>query len=292
MVKSMTGYGRGEALLEGKKIITEIKSVNHRFCDITLKLPRRFSPFEADLKKLISSHAPRGKIDVTVQFENSVDDTSNLTINLPLAKSLCGLLGTLKKELALADDISLSNILAFKDIISPEKENHESQNDWDTLRASCVQAVEALQHMQETEGRETVNDLRSRLGTIKQVLDTVALLFPRSLAERQQTVRDRVKKLCEGVAVDESRMIQEIALMSDKSDITEELIRAKSHLKQFDEWLDTSEPAGRKLDFLLQEINREVNTVGSKASDAAISLNVVLIKNELEKIREQVQNIL
>jgi uncharacterized protein (TIGR00255 family) len=291
MTKSMTGYGRGEALLQGKKIITEIKSFNHRYCDISLKLPKRFSALEAEVKKLVNSRASRGKIDVTVQFENSVEDTCNLTVNLPLAKTLYELLDNLKKELNLSGEIDLATLLAFKDIISPEMETGEMLNDVAAIKRSCEEALNALQFMQEMEGSEIARDICLRLNTVSRLIDEIEAMFPQSLADRQQAVRDRIKKLSEGIDLDESRIMQEIAFIADRTDITEELTRASSHLKQFSHWLESSEPVGRKLDFLLQEINREVNTIGSKASDAQISLNVVSIKNELEKIREQVQNI-
>lgn len=292
MAKSMTGYGRGESLLEGKKISIEIRSTNHRFCDVSLKLPRRFSPLEADIKKLISSRASRGKIDMSMQFENSEEETYNFAINLPLAKELHKLLETLQQELNLSGKIDLSTLLLFRDIIAPEKEASDTPKDWDFLKPSIEQALDGLQQMQELEGAEITADMRSRLGSIRQWIEHIESIFPQSLAEREQALRERISKWCAGVDLDAGRMAQEIAYIADKSDITEELTRAKSHIKQFDQWLDTPEAVGRKLDFLLQEINREVNTIGSKASAAQISLQVVQIKNELEKIREQVQNIL
>jgi len=292
MIRSMTGYGRGEAPLEDRKIIAEIRSVNHRFCDISVKLPKRFLLFEAEIKKLVNSFLSRGKIDVTVQFEGNGEETFNLAVNLPLAKTLYELLDTLKKELALRDEISLSSLLSFKDIIAAARETPETSNDWEALKPCLEQALEALRGMQEIEGGEIAHDLRERLSSIKTVIEEIEQVFPRALAERQTALRERIQKLCEEIELDASRMTQEVAIIADKSDITEELIRAKSHLKQFDQWLESTEPVGRKLDFILQEINREINTIGSKASDARISLNVVLVKNELEKIREQVQNIL
>jgi uncharacterized protein (TIGR00255 family) len=292
MAKSMTGYGRGESLLEGKKINIEIRSTNHRFCDVSLKLPRRFSPLEADIKKLITSRASRGKIDMSMQFENSEEETYNFAINLPLAKALCKLLETLQQELNLSGKIDLSTLLLFRDIIAPEKDSPNTPSDWDGLEPAIEQALASLQQMQELEGAEITADMRGRLGSIRQWIEHIESIFPQSLAEREQALRERISKWCAGVDLDAGRMAQEIAYIADKSDITEEITRAKSHIKQFDQWLDTPEAVGRKLDFLLQEINREVNTIGSKASAAQISLQVVQIKNELEKIREQVQNIL
>jgi uncharacterized protein (TIGR00255 family) len=292
MAKSMTGYGRGESLLEGKKISIEIRSTNHRFCDVSLKLPKRFSPLETDIKKLISSRVTRGKVDLSMQFENSEEETYNFAVNLPLAKALHRLLETLQQELNLSGEINLSTLLLFRDIIAPEKEAPNTPGDWDGIKPSLEQALAALQQMQELEGTEITADMRSRLGSIRQWIEYIESIFPQALSEREQALRERISKWCEGVDLDAGRMAQEVAYIADKSDITEELTRAKSHLKQFDQWLETPEAVGRKLDFLLQEINREVNTIGSKASDAQISLQVVQIKNELEKIREQVQNIL
>lgn len=292
MIKSMTGYGRGETLLDSRKVIIEIRSTNHRFCDISLKLPRRFSSLEADVKKFVSSRASRGKIDVTAQFDSNGEDTCNFAINLPLARTVYAMLESVKREFGLTEEISLATILSFKDIIAPEKETPETQHDWTALQGAVERALGGLQQMQEAEGAEIANDMRARINTIRQGIRDIEVLFPQSLAAQQQTLRERISKWCEGVELDEARMAQEIAYLADKSDITEELIRAQSHLKQFDQWLESSEAVGRKLDFLIQELNREVNTIGSKASDSQISQAVVLIKNELEKIREQVQNIL
>jgi uncharacterized protein (TIGR00255 family) len=292
MIKSMTGYGRGETELNGRKVLTEIRSTNHRFCDISLKLPRRFTPLESEIKKYVSTRAARGKLDVSIQFDSNGDDAGNFTINLPLARTVHAMLENLKQEFKLTEEISLATILSFKDIIAPEKETPETEHDWKTLRTAVEQALDALQQMQETEGSEIANDMRARMDTIRQGIRDIEALFPHALAARQQSLRERISKWCEGVELDEARMVQEIAYIADKSDITEELIRAQSHLKQLEQWLDSPEAVGRKLDFLIQELNREVNTIGSKASDSQISQAVVLIKNELEKIREQVQNIL
>jgi uncharacterized protein (TIGR00255 family) len=279
-------------LLEDKKIVTEIKSFNHRYRDISLKLPRRFSPLENQIKRVISEQIARGKIDVAVQVEAPDQDSFNFKINLPLAKDLYEILSALKKEMKISEKISLSTLLSFKDIIMVEKEEDEANRDWDALRSSLDLALQAIIQMQEMEGSEISKDLLERNTNIQRTIQEIESLFPESLMRRQQTLRDRVKNLCEGIELDESRMLQEIALIADKSDITEELVRAKSHLKQFAHWLASSEPVGRKLDFLLQELNREINTVGSKASDAEISLKIVFIKNELEKMREQVQNLI
>lgn len=292
MAKSMTGYGRGESLFEGKKIIVEIRSVNHRYCDVSLKLPARFAAMETEIKKFITSRTSRGKVDVNIQFENSEEAAYNFTVNLPLAKALYKLLENLRQELNLSGTIDLATLLSFRDIIAPAKEPRDTAGDFEALRPPLEQALATLQQMQEQEGAEITADMRARLETIRTAIEKIESTFPRSLAEREQALRERISTWCAGVEIDPGRMTQEIAYLVDRSDITEELIRVKSHIKQFDQWLDTPETVGRKLDFLLQEINREVNTIGSKANDADISRHVVEIKNELEKIREQAQNIL
>ncbi len=292
MAKSMTGYGRGESSFEGKKIIVEMRSVNHRYCDVSLRVSPRFAAMEAEIKKFISNRTGRGKVDVNIQFENSEEAAYDLTINLPLAKALYNVLETLRQELNLPGAIDLATLLSFRDIIAPAKEVRAPAGDFEALRPPLEQALAGLQQMQEQEGAEITADMRARLKTVGAAIAEIEALFPRSLAEREQALRERISTWCAGVELDAGRMAQEIAYLVDRSDITEELIRVKSHIKQFDQWLDTTETVGRKLDFLLQEINREVNTIGSKASDADISRQVVEIKNELEKIREQAQNIL
>ncbi len=294
MLKSMTGYGRGESTIGEKKVIAEVRSVNHRFLDISVKILRLLLPLEADIKKLVSSYTLRGKLDVNIHVESLTDGDLNVHINKSMTKHIYSLLQQTTKETGIPGEINLSSLLVFKDILFEEKqENVDMADYWNPIKSSLEQALQSIQQMQEAEGEEISDDIKQRLENIAGVADEINLRASESLAERQQALKERIETLCRDVEVDEARKMQEIAIIADRSDVTEELIRAKSHIKQFMQWLSSAgESVGRKLDFLIQEINREVNTIGSKASDAEISLKAVIIKNELEKIREQVQNIM
>ena len=293
MLRSMTGYGRAEATVGEKKVVAEVRSVNHRYLDVSVRISRGFSGLENDIKKLVASYASRGKAEVSIQVESTQNSDFNMHVNTASATHVYSLLQQIKKDVSIPGDINLSTLLCFKDSIIEEKQDDvDEQSYWDSFKPCLEQALQAMNQMQDAEGDEISRDILQRLKYIESLMGQIETKAPESLAARQQALKERVKTLCEGVEVDEVRMLQEIALLADRSDITEELVRAKSHVKQFMQWLDTQEPVGRKLDFLMQEINREVNTVGSKASDSEISVMVVAIKNELEKIREQVQNVM
>ncbi len=293
MLKSMTGYGRGEAVIGSQNAIVEIRSVNHRYLDVQLRVPRCLLPLESRIKKLISGFVSRGKLEVAVQMGAAEDCESSLSVNADMAEHVYGLLKKVKEASSVSGDIDLPMLLEFKDIIfEAKKEEFDESAYWEGLEPSLMQALSAMGQMQSAEGNETEKDMKNRIGFVASVIKEIEVLAPEVLEVKKTGLKERVKELCEGVAVDEARMVQEIAIIADKSDITEEIVRAKSHLKQFYKWLETDEPVGKKLDFLIQEINREVNTIGSKASDSEIALKVVNIKNEQEKIREQVQNIM
>lgn len=294
MLRSMTGYGCGEAFIGEKKVVTEVRSFNYRFLDVSVRISRNFFLLEREIKKLVASYTSRGKVDVIIQFESPQNDGLNIQLSTTKAKQIYGLLQQIKKETIIPGDINISTLLSFKDIIfKEEEEDIDDAGYWKAIKPSLEHALQAMKQMQDTEGEEISKDILQRLEDIEKMAEEIELRVPESLVARKQALKQRVRTLCEDVGVDEGRMLQEIAILADRSDITEELIRAKSHIKQLMQWVDaTQEPVGRKLDFLIQEINREVNTIGAKASDSEISLMVVVIKNELEKIREQVQNVM
>jgi len=293
MLQSMTGYGRTETVANEKKVVTEVRSVNHRFLDVSVRISRDFACLENNIKKLVAAYASRGKVDVSVQFESKQNGDLNIRVNTAAATHVYSMLQQIKKDVGVPGEINLSTLICFKDNIFEEKQDDvDDAGHWEALKPCLEQALQALKQMQNTEGQEISRDILQRLKEIENIAAKIETKAPESLETRKQTLKERVKILSEGVEVDEGRMLQEIAILADKSDITEELVRAKSHIKQFMQWLDTQEPVGRKLDFLMQEINREVNTIGSKVSDSEISIMVVAIKNELEKIREQVQNVM
>ncbi len=290
MIKSMTGYGKGEASYGGGCITVEIRSVNHRYGEIYVKLPRNLVAFENDVRKTVSERLKRGKIEVFVQHETGAE-SSPLTVNIPLAKAYYEALSTLKETLGLADEVTLPLIAAQKDVLAAEAGNSMDETLGVSLMSAVRNAVENLEIMRIREGEALLADFRKRMETIKALAVRVGERSPVVVSEYAARLQERLAQLYADSAVSEDRLAQEVAVMADRCDITEELVRLDSHLKQFDTALSMGEPVGRKMDFLLQEMSREVNTMGSKANDAEIAHHVVELKTELEKIREQVQNI-
>ncbi|ABQ27324.1 YicC/YloC family endoribonuclease [Geotalea uraniireducens] len=291
MIKSMTGYGKAEVDLPTGRIIVEIRSVNHRYGEIFVKLPRMFLPFENDIKKAVSQRLKRGKIEVFVQREESAGGTAGPAVNLPLARSYYRAFSSIREALGLAEEVSLALIAAQKDVMGVSESVAAPESVPEELMTAVQRATDSLDAMRSREGETLLDDLRKRRSLLSVIIDRVAERSPLVVAEFAARIKERVAQLALDSTVTDERLAQEVAIMADRCDITEELVRFNSHLQQFDETLALNEPVGRKLDFLLQEINREVNTIGSKANDAEIALCVVELKAELERIREQVQNI-
>ena len=293
MLQSMTGYGRGECTHDDLKAVVEIRSVNHRFLDISLRMGRSLYGLEKYIRTEVGACAVRGKVEVSIQLESTGTHDLSLRLNTQQAVQLADLLRQLQQTAGCTNELDVASLLTFKDLLF---EQQEVGSDLDASRRAIEPALstalQALQAMQMDEGKETATDICERISAIQTCVEKIEKTAPQLLLQRQTTLREKIKALCEGVIVDEGRVTQEIALLADRSDITEELVRLKSHIKQFQQWLDTEGPIGRKLDFLMQEMNREINTIGSKISDSSIALLVIEIKNELEKIREQIQNIM
>lgn len=291
MIRSMTGYGKAEAVLAGGRIIAEIRSVNHRYGEITVKLPRPLMAFENDVRKCVAGRLKRGKIDVFVQQEGVAGAGALPVVNLQLARAYHDAFYRMKEELGLHDPVTLSLIASQRDVLGAGGSEELAESLHLELLAAVGNAVDSLDAMRLREGVALLEDLTERRETLSSLIGRLAERAPQAVADAGKRLKERVAQLAGESGVDEARLAQEIALLADRSDITEELVRFGSHLQQFDETLLMEEPVGRKLDFLLQELNREVNTVGSKANDAEIASCVVQLKAELEKIREQVQNI-
>jgi uncharacterized protein (TIGR00255 family) len=293
MVRSMTGYGRAEAILDGQKYTVEAKSLNHRFLEISLRLPASLSALEMEIKKKIGEPLLRGKIDVSIRrdAQSSAENGQYLALNLPLAQNYFNLLMQLKQSLNLQDEIRLEMIAGQKDVFQVAESPQDDTMLWQGLAMVLEQALAGMMEMRRREGEILSRDLSARLGLMAQLLSRIEAKAPQVVLEYQKRLADRVRELTSGLVVDESRLSQEIAIFAEKSDITEEIVRLGSHLEQFQEMMDSEEAIGRKVDFLIQEMNREVNTIGAKSSDADISKQVIEIKNELAKLREQVQNL-
>ncbi|MFH1623845.1 MAG: YicC/YloC family endoribonuclease [Pseudomonadota bacterium] len=291
MLKSMTGYGSGECVFEEGRVAVEVKSVNHRYLDISCRVPRRFSHLENEVRKAISKRFSRGRFDVGVQSDFTREENQRFELNLPLAEEYCSVLKELKERLHLRDDISLSLLASVRDIILVKEVESKQDEKEKAFNTAFNVALDSLEEMRKCEGKTLCKDFSEKLDGIKRLIDDIIVRAPQVLLAYRDRLAKRVKELTGAFAVDAQRLDQEIAFLAERSDITEELARITSHLEQFGSMMNTNGAVGRKLDFLLQEINREVNTIASKASDAEISQKVVEIKSELEKIREQVQNI-
>jgi uncharacterized protein (TIGR00255 family) len=293
----MTGYGRAEAILGGRKYVVEIKALNHRYLELSLRIPANLLPLELEIKKKINEQLIRGRIDVTIRREtysgiSGIEDPRLFEVNLPLVKNYYDLLIQLKDLFNLKEDITLDMMASLKDVFIPlETLEDEITVLWEGLAGVLSNAIAALIGMRQKEGEVLGQDLTARLYLINEHLDEIDARAPRIVLEYQKRLVERIRELMDGMVIDESRLSQEVAIMAEKSDITEEIVRFRSHIKQFLEMLKSPEAIGRKVDFLIQEMNREVNTIGSKSSDAQVSCHVIEIKSELAKLREQVQNL-
>lgn len=293
MIKSMTGYGRTESVVNMRKYIIEIKSLNHRYLEISLRLPASLSSLELDIKKRISGRFTRGRIEASIRMDSEHGSVGEgrYELNLPLVRNYYDLLVQMRDEFNLKDEITLSMIAAFRDAYVLKESGPDVSVIGGELEEVIERAMDALSEMRKREGENICHDLMVRIGLITKSLDSIALRAPQVVLDYQKRFGERIKELSGGVALDEMRLVQEIAIMADRSDITEEIVRFKSHILQFKDLLEGDDAAGRNIDFLIQEMNREINTIGSKSADVEISKKVIEIKAELARIREQVQNI-
>ena len=293
MIKSMTGYGRTESVVNMRKYIIEIKSLNHRYLEISLRLPAFLSSLEFDIKKRISGRFTRGRIEASVRMDSEYDSVGGgrYELNLPLVRNYYDLLVQMRDEFNLKDEITVSMIAASRDAYVLKESGPDVSVIGGELEEVIERAMDALSEMRKREGENICRDLMVRIGLITMSLDSIALRAPQVVLDYQKRFGERIKELSGGVALDEMRLVQEIAIMADRSDITEEIVRFKSHILQFKDLLEGDDAAGRNIDFLIQEMNREINTIGSKSADVEISKKVIEIKAELARIREQVQNI-
>jgi uncharacterized protein (TIGR00255 family) len=291
MLKSMTGFGREEGETTLGKVGVEIRSINHRYCDINLKLPRRFNPLEARIKEMIRAEVARGRVDVAVKLDAKGEGKIQFDVDLSLAEQYYKALHVLKERFQLQGEITLEHLAGAKDLITAKEEVEDVEAYWPEIVAVLKQSLRDMDQMKRNEGISLGKDLGQRLDRISQLLGDVRDKLPLALKTYQERFKERLRTLLDGTEMDPVRFQQEIASWVERTDITEELVRAESHLTQFRGLLVSEEPVGRKMDFLLQEIHREVNTISSKVNDAEFSQKAVEIKSELEKIREQVQNI-
>jgi uncharacterized protein (TIGR00255 family) len=291
MLVSMTGYGNGTATSAGITVQAEIRSVNNRFFEFSARLPKHLQPKEAEVKELVRRHAQRGKINLTVSVEREGTEQSRPALNLEAAKHYWKLLQELAEAVGSTAPIPLDTLLKFSDVLSLDETQGFDETEWNLVCEAVSASAAMLADMRTKEGRELTADLAARCASINASIDAVEVLTRDRVEITRTKLRERVRQLLESDAVDEERLELEIVILADKLDITEELVRFRSHMKFFGEALDAPESEGRKLSFLLQELHREANTIAAKSNDATISQQVVAIKEELERIREQIQNI-
>ena len=290
MPQSMTGYGRCTLAQDGREVTIELKSVNHRFLDLAFRMPRSFAFLENDMRAHISNKLARGHVDIFVTYKNSRDDARKVTLDSALLGEYLTTLRQGGRDHMLDDNLRLRDVLSMQDVLTVE-EAEEDQEALSALALSALDtALDSLCAMRRREGEAMRGDVETRLDTLERTAHAIDERAPQWLEEYRQRLRARIEEICQ-MQLDEARLTQEVALAADKAAVDEETVRLRSHIAQMRDLLKQSEPAGRKLDFLVQEMNREVNTTGSKSSDLILTGMVVDAKAELEKIREQIQNI-
>lgn len=291
MVKSMTGYGRGEAVLNGRSITVEVRSVNNRYLDCSVKVPRLYIFAEDAIKSRVQNSISRGKVDVFVTLDNTQGDQVEVSVNPSVADGYYNALTALRDRYGLRDDISVSLLSRFQDVLLVEKSQEDVEAVAKDICTVLDTALADFNAMRQREGEKLAEDIRSRAASIAGLLQKVEKRSPQTVSEYRAKLENRMREVLENTQIEESRILTEAAIFADKVAVDEETVRLHSHLGQLEEMLSGGVPVGRKLDFLIQEFNREANTIGSKCTDLEIARHVVDIKAEIEKIREQVQNV-
>lgn len=291
MIKSMTGFGRAMAEKDGYVISVELKSVNHRYFEFNCRLPRQYGFAEEKLKSYVNSKVSRGKVDCFLGIEALDTDNADVVVNHTLASAYIKAMNELAQEYSLKNDISSVSISRFPDVFVLKKADEDEEKLWGYIKEVADEAIDKFIAMRETEGEQMKKDVLSRSDYILDCVSFIESRSPQTVKEYNDKLIARVHELIGDASLDENRIIQEVAIYADKVAVAEETVRLRSHISQLKEFLESTEPIGRKMDFLVQEINRETNTIGSKACDVEIARKVVDIKAEVEKIREQIQNI-
>lgn len=291
MIISMTGFGTGQAARDGISATAEVRSVNSRFLEISARLPRSLTLRENEVKELVRRKISRGKITVLVTLEHDADGSIPVRVNVSAARAYYRLLNELRRAVRLRQTVKLEHLLQFSEIMEPVDMEEADDHEWAVAQPALEGAVGELHTMRCNEGRELERDFRSRVALLEERLTRIGEISVSQVPRERERLRERIGQLLEGRPVDEGRLEMELALLADRLDVTEECVRFRSHNKFFLEALASEEASGRKLNFLIQEMNREANTIGSKSSSTEIAHLVVGVKEELERIREQLQNI-
>lgn len=291
MIKSMTGFGRAEAVLNGRSITVEIRSVNHRYYEFSCRLPRSMNFAEEKIKSFLYGKISRGKVEVSVLVQNVAAVSEKITVNKEVISEYITALREIKDEMNLTDNLSLSDVMRIPDAFTVVKAETDEEQLWEDLKSVLSAALDNFVKMRETEGAKMRADILSRLEVIEKNVSVVEERSPKIVEDYRKRLYDRMCEVLEGRNIDEGRILLEAGIFSEKTAVDEETVRLRSHISQLRGMLESDEPIGRKLDFLVQEMNRETNTIGSKVQDIEVTKIVVDQKSEIEKIREQIQNI-
>lgn len=292
MAISMTGFGRGEYKDDNYQFLVECKTINHKYADINIRLPRKLSFLEDKARILVKDYIKRGRVDLYIKLDLLGSEDVNLKFDEELATQYVSILKQIKDKFDLVDDISVMNIAKFPDVIKTEEKEDDEDKLWSMLKVALENALLKLKEMRSEEGKKLAADIQNRCDLLKNYIEDIEKYSYNVVIDYKEKLKNRISDMLEDPSIiDESRLAQEVAIYADKSSITEEIVRFKSHIEQLKNTVVKNESIGRKIDFLIQEMNRETNTIGSKSSDLNITNLVVEVKSELEKIREQIQNI-
>ena len=291
MIRSMTGFGRAQASVEGYNVTVEIRSVNHRYFEFYAKIPRTYSFLEEKIKSTLSTGISRGKVECSVQIEATADESVVVSVNEPLARGYVDAIGSIAETFNLKDDLTALSLARFSDVLSITKAPVDEDALWEKVEPVIKEALNGFIAMRETEGAKLSQDVLSRGELILENVSYIEERSPETVKQYSEKLLERMRNVLGDTQIDEARILTEAAIYADKVAVAEETVRLRSHIDQLRTMLQSSEAIGRKLDFLVQEINREANTIGSKAQDVDIARRVIDIKAEVEKIREQIQNI-
>ena len=291
MIKSMTGFGRCEVSENNRKFTVEMKSVNHRYLDVNIKMPKKLNFFESAIRALLKDYIQRGKVDMFITYEDMTENNVSIKYNKDIAAEYLKYLREMSEEFGLDDDIRVSTLSRYPEVLSMEEVTIDEEGIWKTLEKAIKGAAEGFVETRIKEGENLRNDLISKLEGMLSHVDFIQERSPQIIAEYKQKLEDKVKDLLADVKVDENRLLMEVTIFADKVCVDEEIVRLKSHIETTKATLQAGGSMGRKLDFIAQEMNREANTILSKANDLEISNCAIELKTEIEKVREQIQNI-
>ena len=291
MIKSMTGFGRCEMTGKDRKLTVEMKSVNHRYLDVNIKMPKKLNFFESSIRTELKNYITRGKVDIFITCEDYSEGIGSLKYNRVLAKEYLNYLREMAREFELDDDIRVSTLSRYPEVLVMEEQNTDEEELWKDLQSALLGAAENFVKARVAEGENLQRDLLSKLDVMLTHVELITERSPKLIQEYKEKLREKVRELLEDVHIDENRLYMEVTIFADKVCVDEELVRLRSHIESVKETIVSGGSIGRKLDFIAQEMNREANTILSKANDLEISARAIDLKNEIEKVREQIQNI-